>query len=131
MVTGVLNGRTEKLYGSFLRADCTYEIEAEKESWKSEGYKNIKTISKETKEEPDKNVYDLKHSTFYTDKKGAKEVYTTIKDTPHHAFLRGELNGKTYLHHSNAALFFVEGMPLDKPIPVIKEIKPPKFSTDK
>jgi len=65
----------------------------------------------------------MKHSTFYTAPNGQKRVYTTIKNTDHHTFLRDAYNGKTYLHDDNAALFFVEGMPLDKPIPAIKEIK--------
>jgi len=64
----------------------------------------------------------MKHSTFYS-KKGQKRVYTTISHTQHHQYLRESLNGKTYTHDDNAALFFVEGMPLDKPIPVIKEVK--------
>lgn len=64
----------------------------------------------------------MKHSTFYTDKKGKTHIYTTISLTDYHKFLRDDHNGKTYLHHDNAALYFIEGMPLDKPIPTIKEI---------
>lgn len=58
----------------------------------------------------------MKHSTFYTTKKG-KFVYTTIKHTDHHRFLREDFNGKTYEHDDNAALYFVAGvLPLTAPI---------------
>lgn len=122
MVTGVLNGRTEKLYGSFDKSDCTYELDAERESWKAEGYKKFKIISKETADKPDKKVYNVKHSTFYT-VKGKEKVYTTIKNTDYHKFLRETCNGKTYSHIANAALYFIEGIPLNAPIPFIDKIK--------
>ena len=122
MVTGVLNGRTEKLFGSFDKADCTYEIEAEKESWKGEGYKNIKISTKETADKPDKEVYNVQHSTFYT-VRGKEKIYTTIKNTDHHEFLRADYNGKTYSHIASAALYFIEGIPLSAPIPFIDKIK--------
>ena len=56
-VKAKLNGHAEVLYGSFVRDDCVYEIEAEKESWRAEGYRNIKIASRETADSPDKKVY--------------------------------------------------------------------------
>lgn len=125
-VTAEIDGETDVLYGSFLRSECVYELDAEKDSWKGEGYKKFKIITKETEAEPDKTVYNLQHSTFYAvpfASGSKKRIYTTIKNTPHHAFLRDEYEGKTYLHDESAALYFIEGMLLSKPIPVIKEVK--------
>ena len=50
-------GDTEILFGSFDKSDCTYEVQAEKHTWKSEGYKQIKVVSRSTEEEPDPEVY--------------------------------------------------------------------------
>lgn len=59
----------------------------------------------------------MKHSTFYTDKKLKRHVYTTISLTVHHRYLREAYNGVTYEHDDHAKLFFVAGaFPLDKPI---------------
>jgi len=63
----------------------------------------------------------MKHSTFYNSK-GQISVYTTIKLTDHHKFLREDYEGRTYSHEDNAALYFIESMPLDRPIPIIEEI---------
>jgi len=52
-----LDGDTVTLYGSFVRDDCVDEIEAERESWRAEGYRNIKIASRETADSPDKKVY--------------------------------------------------------------------------
>lgn len=57
----------------------------------------------------------MKHSTFYIHK-GTRQMYTTIKHTGHHAFLRAHHDGKTYEHDENAKVNFVVGLPLDKPI---------------
>ena len=56
-VIATIEGETEILFGSFVKADCSYELKAERDSWKEAGYKNIKIISEETKEVPDKEVY--------------------------------------------------------------------------
>lgn len=56
-VTATMDGEPDVLYGSFVKADCTHEIEAERESWKAEGYKGIKIISENTTDTPDKEVY--------------------------------------------------------------------------
>jgi hypothetical protein len=66
----------------------------------------------------------MKHSTFYSNKNG-KQIYTTIKNTPYHDFLRSDHNGTTYNHDDNAILYFIIGMPLDKPMGKnIKRIEP-------
>tara|TARA_R110000772_G_scaffold25194_1_gene65819 strand:- start:3505 stop:3948 length:444 start_codon:yes stop_codon:yes gene_type:complete len=51
-------GTSEVLYGSFDRTDCTYEVEAERDSWKSQGYKGIKIVARAVNEEPDPEVYN-------------------------------------------------------------------------
>lgn len=56
-VIATIDGEQEELYGSFVKADCEYEIEAERDSWKEEGYKGIKIVSTLTEEEPDTEVY--------------------------------------------------------------------------
>jgi hypothetical protein len=63
----------------------------------------------------------MKHSTFYQIN-GQRKIYTTIKNTDHHKFLRDDHEGKTYLHEDGAPLYFSIGMPLAKPLYVIKEI---------
>jgi len=58
----------------------------------------------------------MKHSTFYKIK-GKKKIYTTIKDTDYHKFLRDDHKGKTYQHTDNAKLYFIyPDMPLDRPM---------------
>ena len=56
-IEAFISGDREILFGSFDRDDCKYELEAEKESWKDQGYKKIKLVSRETKETPDPKVY--------------------------------------------------------------------------
>lgn len=51
------DGSIAELYGSYLKSDCTYEKEAEKEAWKAEGYMRIGLSSKLTTEAPSKEVY--------------------------------------------------------------------------
>ena len=57
----------------------------------------------------------MKHSTFYKDKKESR-VYTTIKNTPYHKFLRDDCEGVTYQHDDKAKLYFMYPLALDKPI---------------
>ena len=57
-VIGKFEGDLEVLFGSFDRVDCKYEIEAEKTSWKDQGYKGIKIVSRLTDEKPDPTVYE-------------------------------------------------------------------------
>lgn len=57
-VIGNFEGDLEVLFGSFDRLDCKYELEAEKTSWKDQGYKGIKIVSRETSDKPDPTVYE-------------------------------------------------------------------------
>lgn len=57
-VTATIEGTVEVLYGSYLRQDCKDEIDAEKESWKADGYKAIKITSRECTDEIDEEVYE-------------------------------------------------------------------------
>ena len=64
----------------------------------------------------------MKHSTFYTAKK-QKKVYTTIKLTDYHEFLREKFEGVTYEHEDNAKLYFVApNLPLDQPLGKFKRV---------
>ena len=56
-VIAKIDGESEVLFGSFVRADCAGEIDAERESWKGDGYKAIKIVSRKTSDTPDKEVY--------------------------------------------------------------------------
>ena len=56
-VVGSINGETEVLYGSFERNDCVYELDCERETWKADGYKKLKIVSRLTEETPDPEVY--------------------------------------------------------------------------
>lgn len=56
-VVAEIDGESEVLFGSFVKADCSYEINAEGASWKADGYKNIRLVSEQTTEVPDKEVY--------------------------------------------------------------------------
>jgi len=57
----------------------------------------------------------MKHSTFYAHK-GRTRVYTTVSHSAMHRHLRNAHSGRTYEHSDDAALFFIPGMPLDKPV---------------
>ena len=56
-IIGFIDGVSEVLFGSFDRIDCKYELEAEKTSWKTEGYKKITIVSRLTSDKPDPTVY--------------------------------------------------------------------------
>ena len=52
------HGTTEIMHGSFDKADCDYELEAEREGWKGEGYCRIRIVARETTHEADSDVYE-------------------------------------------------------------------------
>jgi len=56
-VLGVIDGEVELLYGSFVREDCVYELDAEREGWKEEGFKRLKIVSRKTTDLPSPEVY--------------------------------------------------------------------------
>ena len=56
-VTAQIDGESEVLFGSFDKSDCVYEVDAEKVTWKDQGYKKIKIVSRETNDTPDSDVY--------------------------------------------------------------------------
>ena len=56
-VTGVIDGETEQLFGSFQRADCTSELTEERRTWKEQGYKKLTVVATETADAPDAEVY--------------------------------------------------------------------------
>ena len=56
-IKGRIEGSEYVLYGSYDRKDCVYELDAERESWKEEGYRKIKIESRQTTEAPDPVVY--------------------------------------------------------------------------
>jgi hypothetical protein len=59
LVVGTIDEETVELFGSFDRSDCVYELEAERDQWKAEGYKGIKLASKMVQTEPDEEVYEI------------------------------------------------------------------------
>ena len=56
-VVGTLDGEREQLFGSFVKADCIGELDAERFNWKLEGYKALKVIASSTEDSPDMAVY--------------------------------------------------------------------------
>jgi hypothetical protein len=56
-ITATFNGQTRTLFGSYVKGDVLYEFDAEKASWKAEGYKNIKKTMRLVDEMPDPEVY--------------------------------------------------------------------------
>lgn len=57
-VVANFEGEEDYLFGSYRRSDCQSEIECEKDSWREEGYRRIRIISKEVSEPPCPKVYD-------------------------------------------------------------------------
>ena len=82
-VIGIYEGASEVLFGSYDRVDCKYEIESEKTSWKDQGYKGIKIVSRLTEEKPDPSVYDniadLQQITDIVKKPHSRRFATTTK----------------------------------------------------
>ena len=68
-VIATIDGDDEQLFGSFVRSQCKEEIEAEKASWKDQGYKKIRIVSRETTEAPCPTVYNDEHQTLIVTKK--------------------------------------------------------------
>jgi len=56
-IIGDFQGEPDVLFGSYVKKDCEHELESEKESWKDQGYKKIKIVSRDTSEEPDHGIY--------------------------------------------------------------------------
>jgi hypothetical protein len=56
-VQGTIDGQVEQLFGSYVKGHCTYELEAERDSWKDEGYKAIKIVSVKIEDAPMKGIY--------------------------------------------------------------------------
>jgi len=56
-IKAIIDGESEILYGSFDRSDCVFELDAERLTWKAQGYEQIKIVSRKTEESPDPEVY--------------------------------------------------------------------------
>jgi|TARA_R110000823_G_scaffold211941_1_gene342163 hypothetical protein len=56
-VHAIIDGMDGILYGSYIKNECEDEIDAEKDGWKKDGWKNIKIVSRLTEETPDIDVY--------------------------------------------------------------------------
>tara|TARA_R100000808_G_scaffold7161_1_gene21149 strand:- start:689 stop:949 length:261 start_codon:yes stop_codon:yes gene_type:complete len=52
---------SEVMFGSYDRTDCTAEIDAERDTWKEQGYSKIRIQSRETEEAPDPEIYGAKN----------------------------------------------------------------------
>jgi hypothetical protein len=60
-VIGTFNGALDVLFGSFDRQDCKGEIEAERDTWKMDGFKSIRIRERQTEETPSAEVYGDNH----------------------------------------------------------------------
>lgn len=58
-IIGTINGQKEILDGSFDRKELKYTLDAERDSWKEEGYKKIGIVSSRTEEDPDMETYKI------------------------------------------------------------------------
>lgn len=54
------DGYSEKLYGSFDKAECKSELDIEKDGWKQDGYRKFKIVAEETTDKPAVSVYGRK-----------------------------------------------------------------------
>lgn len=52
-----MDGETEVMFGSFLKSEAQYELEAERDNWKADGYKKLRIKSRLTDQVPDPEVY--------------------------------------------------------------------------
>jgi len=68
-VVGEYEGAAELLFGSFVKADCVSEIEAEHPTWQGEGYRKIKLQTVLTTEAPSLDAY-TEHELAYSDADG-------------------------------------------------------------
>lgn len=100
-------GETEILFGSFSKDDCTYELEAERDSWKGEGYKAIKIVSRETTETPDPEVY--KNDVLVTNDDAPETDTITVTNHESQAALYKELQGYSFTDELTHADFFKVG----------------------
>ena len=53
------DGTEETLFQTYDKSDARYELDANKEGWKHEGYKQIKLSSEQREESPDEEVYGI------------------------------------------------------------------------
>ncbi|UNA02125.1 hypothetical protein vBAmaSR9Y2_47 [Alteromonas phage vB_AmaS-R9Y2] len=56
-ITGQIDGESEVLYGSFDKSEVDYELKAERDGWKDQGYKKLTKTSRQVNETPDPEVY--------------------------------------------------------------------------
>lgn len=57
-VTGKINGELEVLFGSYEKPDCEAELDAEKATYKADGYTYLKITKRLVDEKPDEEVYE-------------------------------------------------------------------------
>ena len=58
-IKGKIDGEIEILFGSFVKSDCTYELDAERDGWKEQGYTALKISTRATADDPDMEVYTV------------------------------------------------------------------------
>ncbi len=56
-VIAKIDGDRDILFGSFDKQDCNDEIEAERDTWKMDGFKSIRIEARQTEETPSAEVY--------------------------------------------------------------------------
>ena len=56
-IVGTIDGQEETFYGSYVMADCEYQLDDDREYFKDQGYTGIHIKVEYTQEEPDNEVY--------------------------------------------------------------------------
>jgi len=57
-INAIIDGEIELLYGSYDREQCLYELEAERDQWKDQGYKKIMISYRRTEAAPEPEIYE-------------------------------------------------------------------------
>ena len=56
-LNGRIDGEFEVLFGSYFRGDCAYELSAERDSLKEQGYSSLYITTRRVETAPDAEVY--------------------------------------------------------------------------
>lgn len=94
-VFGTIDGEQEQLFGSFNRQDCKDELDAERETWKDQGYKKLTIVSRITDDKPDLEVY--KDEYLQDAIQSQENTFNDVVDCPD-LELVDTINGIDYYH---------------------------------
>ena len=110
-------GETEIIFGSYKRAECIYEMDAEKASLKDQGYKKPRIICIDVEEKPAADIY-IEESAEYTDLEDATnnldpELLPELKQWHDEAAQRAKDEGYAVLAFNGESFGACEIMPED------------------